>query len=69
MTPETLTRMANQIARSFQALGEPRSVESTANHIRLFWSPPMRQGLQALRQQVPSPLSEVALKAAERLAA
>jgi formate dehydrogenase subunit delta len=63
-----LVRMANQIARSFQALGEERAVDSTANHIKLFWSPPMRQGLEALRLQENSPLSPIALKAAEKLA-
>ena len=68
MDHAALTRMANQIARSFQALGEDRAVESTANHIKLFWSPPMREGLEELRQQQPSPLSPIALKAAAKLA-
>ncbi len=67
MDPATLARMANQIARSFQALGETRAVESTATHIRLFWSPPMRQGLEALRGQEGGPLTPIALKAAEQL--
>jgi len=68
MDKAALTRMANQIARSFQALGEERAVDSTANHIKLFWSPPMRQGLEELRLQAGSPLSPIAMKAAERLA-
>jgi formate dehydrogenase subunit delta len=63
-----LVRMANQIARSFQALGEERAVASTANHIKLFWSPPMREGLEKLRLQENSPLSPIALKAAQQLA-
>ena len=67
MDPAALVRMANQIARSFQAMGEERAVDSTANHIKLFWSPPMRQGLEALRTQAESPLSPIALKAAEKL--
>jgi formate dehydrogenase subunit delta len=62
-----LIRMANQIARSFQALGEERAVASTANHIKLFWSPPMREGLEQLRLQADSPLSPLAKKAAEAL--
>ena len=67
MDNAALLRMANQIARSFQALGEERAVASTANHIKLFWSPPMRQGLEELRLQEPSPLSPIALKAAAEL--
>ena len=67
MDPDTLARMANQIARAFAAMGEARAVESTATHIRLFWSPPMRQGLEALRLQAGSPLTPIAQRAAEQL--
>jgi hypothetical protein len=67
MDPTTLARMANQIARAFQSMGEARAVESTATHIRLFWSPPMRQGLEALRLRAESPLTPIARQAAEQL--
>lgn len=69
MDDEKLIRMANQIARSFQALGETRAVQSTANHIALFWSRPMREGLEtaARRQEEAGPLSPIALAAARSL--
>lgn len=67
MNLDTLTRMANQIARSFQIMGEARAVPATAEHIRLFWSPTMREGLETLRTQPDSPLSPIAMKAAEAL--
>jgi len=42
MTPDTLVRMANQIADFFKAQPEEDALAGTSNHIRLFWDPRMR---------------------------
>lgn len=42
---DRLVMMANQIARAFAAQGEVRAVPQIAEHIRLFWTPPMRAAL------------------------
>lgn len=44
---ETLTRMANQIARFFAAYGEDEAAKETAAHINAFWEHRMRAGLLA----------------------
>ena len=40
-----LVRMANDIARNLAAQGEATAVAATAEHIRLYWAPAMRAGL------------------------
>jgi formate dehydrogenase subunit delta len=40
---ETLRRMANDIARNFEAMGHGDAVMATADHIKKFWDPRMRQ--------------------------
>jgi formate dehydrogenase subunit delta len=42
MTPDTLVRMANQIADFFKVQPEEDAVAGASNHIRLFWDPRMR---------------------------
>jgi formate dehydrogenase subunit delta len=42
MTPETLVRMANQIADFFKAQPGNDAVKGAAEHIRRFWDPRMR---------------------------
>ena len=42
MTPETLVRMANQIADFFKAQPEEDALAGASNHIRMFWDPRMR---------------------------
>jgi formate dehydrogenase subunit delta len=44
MSPETLTRMANQIARFFDSQPGDRA-EAVARHINDFWEPRMRARL------------------------
>lgn len=46
MSPETLTRMANQIARFFDSQPGP-AAEAVAGHINDFWEPRMRARLLA----------------------
>ena len=44
MSPEKLTRMANQIAGFFDSQPEP-AAPAVARHINDFWAPPMRAQL------------------------
>jgi formate dehydrogenase subunit delta len=46
MSPETLVRMANQIARFFDSQPGP-APEAVARHINDFWEPRMRAALLA----------------------
>ena len=68
MNHEPLVRMANQIARAFATQSASAAVASTATHIRLFWDPRMRQGLNELLATGGEGLDPTALAAAERLA-
>lgn len=64
-----LVRMANQIARN---CGEQRNpalaVERTADHLRRFWSPAMREHLARHAKAGGDGLSPAALAACESLA-
>lgn len=42
-TNTQLVRMANQIADNFAYLDVPQAAARTADHLRRFWSPEMRQ--------------------------
>jgi formate dehydrogenase subunit delta len=42
-TIETLRRMADDIARNFEAMGHANSALATADHIKAFWDPRMRE--------------------------
>jgi len=44
---ETLTRMAQQIARNNQALPADEGAERVATHLRSFWTPVMLAELSA----------------------
>jgi formate dehydrogenase subunit delta len=44
---EKLVKMANQIARAFEAEGADRAVPQIAAHIASFWDPRMKAGLAA----------------------
>jgi formate dehydrogenase subunit delta len=46
-TIETLRRMADDIARNFEAMGHGNAVLATADHIQKFWDPRMRQLIYA----------------------
>jgi len=45
MDNRTLIRMANQIARAFDAEGEEQAIAATAAHIRDFWDPRMKSAI------------------------
>lgn len=61
-TLDTLIRMANQIAANLAH--EPNPAAATAEHIRLYWDPRMKQ---MLRDHSSEGLSAVALAALEQL--
>jgi formate dehydrogenase subunit delta len=66
---EDLVRMANQIAAFFAAYPEEEAVASTAGHLKSFWDPRMRAELLAHVAAGGDGLSDLALKAARKLAA
>ena len=68
MSDDKLVHMANQIATNFRSMPEQDAIAATAEHIRLFWSPSMRAGIEVLRKTPDVALSEVARKALERIA-
>lgn len=59
--PETLVRMANDIARNL------RSDEATADHIRKFWDPRMRRLIRDHAARGGAGLSDIARAAVARL--
>ena len=65
-TIETLRRMADDIARNFEAMGHTNSALATADHIKAFWDPRMRELIFADDH---SRLSPVAREAIEHLQA
>jgi formate dehydrogenase subunit delta len=42
-TIDTLRRMACDIAKNFDAMGHENAMLATADHIRMFWDPRMRE--------------------------
>ncbi|WP_019645167.1 formate dehydrogenase subunit delta [Novispirillum itersonii] len=48
MDTADLVRMANQIAAYFRSYPEAEAVSEISQHIKSFWDPRMRQGLDAL---------------------
>jgi formate dehydrogenase subunit delta len=63
-TIETLRRMADDIAKNFEAMGHGNAVLATADHIQKFWDPRMRQMIYADDH---SALSQTAREAVEHL--
>ncbi len=47
MSPERLVYMANQIGKFFASQGPDQAVAGTADHIRKFWDPRMREEIAA----------------------
>lgn len=64
-----LIRMANQIAAELENGPRGEAVGATANHIRSFWDPRMRQKLDAIVDAGGTGLSETALAAARSMRA
>ena len=61
---ETLRRMADDIAKNFEAMGHGNAVLATADHIRMFWDPRMRQLIYA---DDPAKLTPTAREAIQHL--
>lgn len=65
MSPiDKLVYMANQIARNLASEGEAAAVDMTADHLRKFWDPRMRQ---LIAGEGVSGLSPIAAAAVARL--
>jgi formate dehydrogenase subunit delta len=64
---DTLVRMANQIAKFFEAQGEARAVPQIAKHIADFWYPRMRRGIAAHIESGGAGLDPLALAALKTL--
>jgi formate dehydrogenase subunit delta len=47
MSPDKLAYMANQIGKFFRNEGDDAVVTGTAEHLRKFWDPRMRQAIIA----------------------
>jgi formate dehydrogenase subunit delta len=45
MSPEKLVYMANQIGRFFAHQPEEKAIANTADHLKKFWDPRMREGI------------------------
>jgi len=69
MSPDKLVYMANQIGKFFTSQGQEQAVAGTANHIKQFWDPRMRDAIFAHLQAGGAGLDPVARLAIERLAA
>ena len=68
MTPDTLVRMANQIADFFKAQPGDDAVAGASEHIRRFWDPRMRREIIAHLQKGGAGLTSTARSAIEKLA-
>ncbi len=68
-TTDRLVRMANQIAINFQVRGEAVAIAETAEHIKKFWDPRMRAGINDHIAAGGEGLNPIALAALKSLAA
>lgn len=55
MSPETLIRMANQIAAFFKAQGLETAPAAIAEHLQAFWDPRMRKAIIELEANGTAP--------------
>ena len=69
MTPETLVRMANQIADFFKSQGDSEAIAGTEDHILKFWDPRMRTQLMAHLDAGGHGLTPISRQAAEKIRA
>ena len=67
MSPERLVYMANQIATFFKTQDDGEAVADTADHIRKFWDPRMRQAIRSHVESGGAGLDPVALAAVRLL--
>ena len=62
-TAERVIRESNLIARNFACLGRERAAAATAEHIRLFWAPLLKERLFLEAEAHRDMFSPVALQA------
>jgi formate dehydrogenase subunit delta len=65
--PERLIGMANQIAHYFAPYPHAVAVDGIANHIRKFWSPPMRADIIGIVDKGGEGLDSLAIEAVKKL--
>ena len=68
-TAEHVTYQANQIGRNFECLGAKAAAAATADHIRRYWAPLLKQALRREAQVHPAAFSGIARDAVALLAA
>ena len=69
MSPDKLVYMANQIGKFFRSEGDDAAVQGTAEHLKKFWDPRMRNAILAHLDAGGTGLDPIARKAVERLKA
>jgi formate dehydrogenase subunit delta len=68
-TLDKLVYMANQIGKFFETQGRAKAVAGTADHIKKFWDPRMRDAIFAHVQAGGKGLDPLVREAIEQLAA
>ena len=63
MSPEKLTRMANQIATFFRSQPGEDGADRVAAHLKDFWGPEMRAALKAQAARDDSDLDDLVRRA------
>jgi formate dehydrogenase subunit delta len=69
MSPDKLAYMANQIGRFFAHQPHAQAVASTADHLRRFWDPRMREAILSAPAASADKLDPLVREAVERLRA
>ena len=64
---DKLVLMVNQIAKNVAIHGEEKAVAAIARHVKMFWEPRMRQGIDAHVKAGGEGLMPTALKALQGL--
>ena len=67
MRIETLTRMAQQIARNNRALPHDEAAQKVAGHFHAFWTPAMLRELEAFAAFSPQELDPIVVSALDIL--
>ena len=67
MSPDKRVDMANQIGAFFRSQGEEAAIKGTAEHIRKFWDPRMREAIVAHLDRGGEGLDEPVAEAIQRL--
>ncbi len=67
MSQDRMLHKANQIALNFAPYPEAQAIEKIAEHLKNFWTPPMREQLVAYVNSRPEGLHELAIKAVKNL--